>query len=86
MKYTTSGVCAREISFDVEDNKLKNVSYVAGCNGNLQALGALVEGLDIDTVISKLQGIDCKQKGTSCADQLAKALIEYKVKLDSDAV
>ncbi|WP_286910410.1 TIGR03905 family TSCPD domain-containing protein [Clostridium sp. UBA1652] len=78
MKYTTSGVCAREISFDVEDNKLKNVSYVAGCNGNLQALGALVEGLDIDTVISKLQGIDCKQKGTSCADQLAKALIEYK--------
>ncbi|WP_326511985.1 TIGR03905 family TSCPD domain-containing protein [Clostridium intestinale] len=86
MKYTTSGVCAREISFDVEDNKLKNVSYVAGCNGNLQALSALVEGLDIDTVISKLQGIDCKQKGTSCADQLAKALIEYKVKLDSDAV
>ncbi|ERK28374.1 TIGR03905 family TSCPD domain-containing protein [Clostridium intestinale] len=78
MKYTTSGVCAREISFDVEDNKLKNVSYVAGCNGNLQALSALVEGLDIDTVISKLQGIDCKQKGTSCADQLAKALIEYK--------
>lgn len=78
MKYTTSGVCAREISFDVEDNKLKNVSYVAGCNGNLQALSALVEGLNIDTVISKLQGIDCKQKGTSCADQLAKALIEYK--------
>ncbi|SHI21764.1 TIGR03905 family TSCPD domain-containing protein [Clostridium intestinale] len=78
MKYTTSGVCARQISFDVEDNKLKNVSYVAGCNGNLQALSALVEGLDIDTVISKLQGIDCKQKGTSCADQLAKALIEYK--------
>jgi uncharacterized protein (TIGR03905 family) len=78
MKYTTSGVCAREISFDVEDNKLRNVSYVAGCNGNLQALSALVEGLDIDTVISKLQGIDCKQKGTSCADQLAKALIEYK--------
>ncbi|WP_238903322.1 TIGR03905 family TSCPD domain-containing protein [Clostridium sp. YIM B02506] len=78
MKYTTSGVCAREISFDVDDNKLKNVSYVAGCNGNLQALSALVEGLDIDTVISKLQGIDCKQKGTSCADQLAKALIEYK--------
>ena len=75
MKYTTSGVCAREISFDVEDNKLKNVSYVAGCNGNLQALSALVEGLDIDTVIYKLQGIDCKQKGTSFADQLAKALI-----------
>jgi len=78
MKYTTSGVCAREISFDVEDNKLKNVSYVAGCNGNLQALSSLVEGLDIDTVISKLQGIDCNQKGTSCADQLAKALVEYK--------
>lgn len=78
MKYTTSGVCAREISFDIEDNKLRNVSYVAGCNGNLQALSALVEGLDVDTVISKLQGIDCKQKGTSCADQLAKALIEYK--------
>lgn len=78
MKYTTSGVCAQEISFDVEDNKVRNVSYVAGCNGNLKALSALLEGLDVDEVISKLQGITCKQKSTSCADQLAKALIEYK--------
>lgn len=83
MQYITSGVCAKEINFEIEDNKLKNVSYVAGCNGNLKALSTLVEGLEIEHVISKLQGITCKQNSTSCADQLAKALIEYKNSINS---
>lgn len=78
MHYATSGVCSREINFDVEDNKLKNVRFVGGCNGNLQGIGSLVEGMDIDTVIQKLNGIHCGKKGSSCPDQLAKALEEYK--------
>lgn len=78
MHYATSGVCSREINFDVEDNKLKNVRFVGGCNGNLQGIGSLVEGMDIDTVIQKLNGIQCGKKGSSCPDQLAKALEEYK--------
>lgn len=78
MHYATSGVCSREINFDVEDNKLKNVRFVGGCNGNLQGIGSLVEGMDIDTVIQKLNGIHCGSKGSSCPDQLAKALEEYK--------
>lgn len=78
MIYKTTGVCAREITFDVEENKLKSVSYLGGCNGNLKALSSLLEGLDIEIAISKLQGITCKEKSTSCADQLANALLEYK--------
>ena len=57
--YKTNGVCSTQIDFDIEDNKLKNVKYTGGCNGNLKAVSSLVEGQDIDTVISKLQGITC---------------------------
>lgn len=77
MKYKTSGVCSREIEFEVVDGKLHNVHYLGGCNGNLQGVGALVEGMEINEAISRLKGIKCGMKGTSCPDQLATALEQY---------
>ena len=77
-KYKTQGTCSREISFEVEDGKVKNVSFFGGCNGNLKGIGSLVEGMEVDEVIKKLEGIKCGFKQTSCTDQLAKALKEIK--------
>lgn len=76
--YKTSGVCSREISFDVINNKVKNVSFVAGCSGNLKGLSSLVEGMEVAEAIKRLEGITCGNKTTSCPDQLAKALKEVK--------
>lgn len=73
-KYRTSGTCSQEITFEVEDNKLKNVQFLGGCNGNLQGIGRLVEGQDVDEIITKLEGIRCGMKPTSCGDQLARAV------------
>ena len=80
MQYTfkTKGTCAQMISFDVEDNKLSNVQFYGGCNGNLKGIGSLVEGMDIDEVIARLEGIKCGMKQTSCPDQLAAALKAVK--------
>lgn len=78
MQYKTQGVCSREISFDVVDNKLTNVHFLGGCSGNTQGLGRLVEGMNIDEVISRTEGINCGFRPTSCPDQLAKALRQYK--------
>ncbi len=78
MNYVTSGVCSKEINFEVVDNKVKNVSFVRGCMGNLLGIGSLVENMDIDEVIAKLEGINCGPKSTSCPDQLAQALKQYK--------
>ncbi|MDD4292152.1 MAG: TIGR03905 family TSCPD domain-containing protein [Clostridia bacterium] len=80
MKYTTHGTCSREIEFDIKDNKICDVRFLGGCNGNLQGISVLVEGMDVDDVIKNLKGIDCGGKGTSCPDQLAKALELYKLK------
>lgn len=80
MNYITSGVCSKEINFDIIDNKVKNVSFVRGCAGNLLGIGSLVEGIDVDEAISKLKGIKCGSKDTSCPDQLAQALEEFKSK------
>lgn len=77
MKYQTSGVCSREIEFEVVDGKLHNVRYLGGCNGNLQGVGALIEGMEVHEAISRLKGIKCGMKGTSCPDQLATALEQY---------
>ncbi|MDE5990677.1 MAG: TIGR03905 family TSCPD domain-containing protein [Clostridia bacterium] len=74
--YKTSGVCSQNIQFDVEDGVLKNVKYVGGCNGNLQGIGRLVEGMKVEDVISKLEGVKCGFRSTSCPDQLARALKE----------
>jgi len=78
MVYKTQGTCSQMIEFEVEDNKLKDVKFVGGCNGNLKGIGSLVEGMDIDEVISRLKGIKCGFKPTSCPDQLATALEQYK--------
>ncbi len=78
MKFKPSGVCAKEMSFDIIDNKIKNLNFVNGCPGNLIGLSKLIDGMDIDEVIEKLRGVDCRGKGTSCPDQLSKALEEWK--------
>lgn len=75
-EYKTKGTCSQRIFFEIEDNKLKNVQFLGGCNGNLKGLGSLVEGMNVNDVISKLEGIRCGMKATSCPDQLAAALKE----------
>ena len=80
-EHTNKGTCSRSILFDIEDGKLKNVQYIGGCNGNLKGIGALVEGMDIDEVIARLEGTTCGMKNTSCPDQLAQALKEVKASL-----
>ncbi|MEI6168719.1 MAG: TIGR03905 family TSCPD domain-containing protein [bacterium] len=72
--YIPEGVCPTEIHFEIENGILKHVQFEGGCSGNLQALAKLVEGMRIEDVRSKLKGIDCDERGTSCADQLARAL------------
>ena len=62
------------IYFDLEDNKVKNVQFIGGCNGNLKGISQLIEGMDVDDVIAKLEGTSCGMKKTSCPDQLAQAL------------
>ena len=78
MQFKTKGTCSTEINFEVEDNKVTSVIFVGGCNGNLKGISSLVEGMSIDDVITKLEGTTCGFKSTSCPDQLAKALKEYK--------
>lgn len=78
MQYRTSGTCSQMINFDVNDGKVSNVSFIGGCNGNLQGIGKLVEGMSVDEVIERLEGIKCGFKSTSCPDQLALALKAYK--------
>ena len=76
--YKTSGVCASEIHVDIKNNVIENVEFVRGCPGNLFGISVLVKGMNIDEAIEKLKGIDGRGKGTSCPDQLSKALVEYK--------
>ena len=79
-QFKTRGTCSQMIYFDLEDNKVKNVEFLGGCNGNLKGIGKLVEGMDVDEVISRQDGITCGMKSTSCPDQLAKALKAAKEK------
>ncbi|EOS35861.1 MAG: TIGR03905 family TSCPD domain-containing protein [Schaedlerella sp.] len=76
MQYKPQGVCSKLIQFDIENNKIRNVGFVGGCNGNLQGISRLIEGMDVDEAISRMEGIHCGYKSTSCPDQLAKALKE----------
>jgi len=81
-KYKTRGTCSREITIDINDDKtIGEVSFLGGCNGNLKGISALVKGKSIDEVISTLKGIDCNFRGTSCPDQLARALESIKTQL-----
>lgn len=74
--YKTKGVCASRIDFSIEDGKVTKVKFIGGCSGNTQGVSKLVEGMDKEEVIKRLEGIRCGMKVTSCPDQLAKALKE----------
>ncbi len=76
-KFTTNGTCSQEIRFEVEDNKLRNVQFIGGCRGNTLGVAKLCEGRDIDEVQTLLKGVICRN-GTSCPDQLARAIAKYK--------
>lgn len=78
MRYKTSGVCSSAIDFDVVDNKVTNVKFIGGCSGNTQGVAALIEGMDIDEAIKRIEGIRCGFRPTSCPDQLSKALKQFK--------
>lgn len=80
-EYKTKGTCSQRILFEIQDGKLQNVQYIGGCNGNLKGISSLVEGMDVDEVISRLEGTTCGMKNTSCPDQLATALKEAKEQL-----
>lgn len=74
MTYKTQGVCSSQITFEIVENKVHNVKFTGGCNGNTQGVAALIEGMDVDEAIKRMEGIRCGFRPTSCPDQLAKAL------------
>ncbi len=75
--YQTSGVCSRAIQIELDGNVIKRVEYIGGCHGNTQGVAALVRGMTVQEAIDRLAGIDCRGRGTSCPDQLARALRAY---------
>lgn len=77
-EYTPKGVCSRKMIIDIDGDKIADLQVLGGCNGNLKGISALVKGMQIDEVISRLDGIKCGMKNTSCPAQLAAALKEYK--------
>lgn len=79
--YKMKGTCSTQIDFDIENDKIYNVKYTGGCNGNLKAIASLVEGQEVEEVIKRLNGITCGFKKTSCGDQLAKALEEINIQI-----
>ncbi|MDD6302686.1 MAG: TIGR03905 family TSCPD domain-containing protein [Bacillales bacterium] len=78
LTYVPTGVCSRRYEIDYEDGKIVKIEIVGGCNGNLSGISKLLEGADIDWVISRLEGTKCGFKQTSCPDQIAKALKTIK--------
>ena len=78
MTYKTYGTCSRAINFEIQDNTIQSVEFVGGCAGNTAGLSRLLTGMSVDTAIERLAGVDCNGKGTSCPDQLARALKAYK--------
>ncbi len=78
ISYTPCGVCCRQMDIEIDGDKVKSVTFYGGCDGNLQGISRLVAGQDIESVAKMLQGIDCRGKGTSCPDQLSKALQSIK--------
>lgn len=77
--YKPVGVCSRQITIEINDDEtIENISFLGGCNGNLKGISALAKGKTMDEVISVLKGINCSMKGTSCPDQLARALEQIK--------
>ncbi len=77
-RHLTYGTCSREIIVESEGSRIESVYFIGGCSGNTQGVASLVRGMDIDEAIARLEGIDCGGRGTSCPDQLAKALRKAK--------
>ena len=80
-EHKCKGTCSQRILFEIEDGKLHNVQFLGGCNGNLKGISALVENMDVEDVITRLEGTTCGMKSTSCPDQLAHALKAAKAKM-----
>ena len=78
--YKTKGTCSKTITLELDGITIKHVEFEGGCLGNLPGIARLVQGMDMDTVIERLEGTPCGNRGTSCPDQLAKALKEYAQK------
>lgn len=76
--YQTKGICATQIDMDIEEGKVRNVKFYGGCDGNHKGIISLVDGMPLQEVIQKLDGITCGHKSSSCPDQLAKALAQYQ--------
>jgi len=76
--YITKGVCAKKIELSLNDDIVEDVKFIGGCDGNTKGIESLVKGMSVEDVIRKLKGIGCRNRGTSCPDQLAKALEEYQ--------
>ena len=78
LEYRPRGVCSQRIEIDVEDGRIQNVQFTGGCSGNLQGISRLVKGMTVEEVISRVEGIRCGFKPTSCPDQLAQALKQFR--------
>ncbi len=74
MNYSTSGVCSKQISYELDGTKIKSVQFQGGCPGNLLGISKIVVGMEVQDVIDSFKGVDCGGRGTSCPDQLARAL------------
>ena len=83
--FKTSGTCCKQIQVSISDNKIVDSVFLGGCNGNLKGIKSLIKGMEVEEVIERLEGITCGAKPTSCPDQLAKCLIQYKQKQYSKA-
>ena len=78
-RFKPDGVCSSEMIFEIDENNIiKDLKVIGGCNGNLKGIATLIKGMSVDEVIEKLNGITCGYKNTSCPDQISKALVEYK--------
>lgn len=78
MNFRTSGVCSQQINFEIDGDTIKSVEFIGGCSGNTQGVSRLVAGMKVDDAIQRLEGIKCGFRPTSCPDQLARALKQYK--------
>jgi len=79
--YRPKGVCSQQMNITVEDGRVQKLEVLGGCDGNLKGIGSLIAGMPVDEVISRLEGIRCGYKETSCPDQLAKALKQMKAEM-----
>ena len=77
-EYVPKNVCSRHYTLDIEDNKIRSLQVEGGCQGNLSGISRIVVGMDVDDVIKAFEGVDCHGRGTSCPDQISRALKAYK--------